>query len=656
MDRCLKLLVEKGIFVVAKVCKENVGEVIEMLKIEDLKEIQKLMCNKLLKCAEKLIFFYLFCWKDNKKGKEKKKCEFVANLKSEDSEKLAEKVREYLGEEEEPLGPFIAINQQFYEIVMRVYRLFFNSSNPRSNNNSFFSFFSLPCNLTCKQENTLLLLDLGVIEYPPYECWNESIFSSRLELDSYERALKLRQRFEAERVRSQVYDEAKKSLVETVFVAIGGLMQQFEFQRDPLRSSQVYPNMHKCLEKVIEEVELPVPLPELSEYVQQTTQVLSLLSTDNIQERPSKRQKSEPRPSQSNSTTQSSPNNATLRKFTSQWVLCSILREAVAYFEKEKVYRLSVLLLRFLLSLPITEGYHARGKWWSRFVVNLEHMGNKRSALEVAEMGLKDESVRTGYRLSLQKKVLKLAVPPVSWKKRSFESLTNKKEEEICVAAERNSASKAGKKAGYSDGEGNSISVEEVALRFLAKEGWEGMHCENNLFRTLFGLLLWDCMFDCEIPFVFQNRYQRAPLDIHSDEFYSSRKEKIDSLLSQISIESEEQLKRRLANVYMEKHEISCHGVEWNLSLETLQEVSVCIGSQRLVKLLGIMARDYKGWSKGMPDLILWNLQEKQVKLVEVKGTNDKLSSHQRAWIDQLLFFDFHVQVCLVNQKKKKKK
>ena len=38
------------------------------------------------------------------------------------------------------------------------------------------------------------------------------------------------------------------------------------------------------------------------------------------------------------------------------------------------------------------------------------------------------------------------------------------------------------------------------------------------------------------------------------------------------------------------------------------------------------LAQDFKTWSYGMPDLVLWRVQDKIVKFIEVKSESDTLS------------------------------
>lgn len=46
--------------------------------------------------------------------------------------------------------------------------------------------------------------------------------------------------------------------------------------------------------------------------------------------------------------------------------------------------------------------------------------------------------------------------------------------------------------------------VENLALRFYSlHEGLNGMHCENSLGTTIFGLLFWNEIFYDKIPYAF---------------------------------------------------------------------------------------------------------------------------------------------------------
>jgi fanconi-associated nuclease 1 len=56
----------------------------------------------------------------------------------------------------------------------------------------------------------------------------------------------------------------------------------------------------------------------------------------------------------------------------------------------------------------------------------------------------------------------------------------------------------------------------------------------------------------------------------------------------------------------------------------------------KVAHILDRYARDFGGWSHGMPDLFLWNKDTGEAKFVEVKSETDRLSDMQKAWIAYL--------------------
>lgn len=77
------------------------------------------------------------------------------------------------------------------------------------------------------------------------------------------------------------------------------------------------------------------------------------------------------------------------------------------------------------------------------------------------------------------------------------------------------------------------FDVENLALRYYAKhENMNGMHCENSLGTTIFGLLMWNVIFDDTVPYVFQSPFQSQPLDFGTKYFYLNRVDQAESRLA----------------------------------------------------------------------------------------------------------------------------
>jgi len=143
---------------------------------------------------------------------------------------------------------------------------------------------------------------------------------------------------------------------------------------------------------------------------------------------------------------------------------------------------------------------------------------------------------------------------------------------------------------------------------------------------------------------------QNSPLDLDTDHFYESRKSIIEPQLVKI----EEGMGEEMLITSWESHlGTACRGVDWNRhSLTDLRAIVTCIGGRCLASICRHLAQDYRSWSSGMPDLLLWRFHgdySGEAKLVEVKGPRDRLSEQQRAWLLFLMDSGFNAEVCRVN-------
>ncbi|KAI3676895.1 hypothetical protein L1987_86509 [Smallanthus sonchifolius] len=335
--------------------------------------------------------------------------------------------------------------------------------------------------------------------------------------------------------------------------------------------------------------------------------------------------------------------------FSASWVYSKVVLLGVSFLESERRYTDAVDLLKHLL-LNFAKD-RRRGYWTLRLSVDLEHLGRVNESLSVAESGLDDPWVRAGSRISLQRRVLRLGKPPRRWKIPSYSESVKRKIPEVHVQG-RPLNCKTGTKSRFYGEDGEQCGVEQLALQYYAGEdggGWQGVHSESGIWLTIFGLLMWDVIFS-DVPNVFLTRFQTSPLDLDTDYFYEARKSIIEPLLAKI----QEGMAEEILITSWESHfGTSCRGINWNRhSLTELRAVVTCIGSGCMATICRHLAQDYRSWSSGMPDLLLWRFHSDysgEAKLVEVKGPRDRLSEQQRAWL--LFFMDsgFNAEVCMVN-------
>ncbi|PNT76430.1 fanconi-associated nuclease 1 homolog isoform X6 [Brachypodium distachyon] len=335
--------------------------------------------------------------------------------------------------------------------------------------------------------------------------------------------------------------------------------------------------------------------------------------------------------------------------FSSTWVYSKVLTLGVSVYERERRYADAIRILKILLS-KIASG-RRRGYWTLRLSVDLEHIGRPNESLSVAEGGVIDPCVRAGSKIALQKRVVRLSKPPRRWKVPSYADSLRRNIEEVNIEG-RPLNCETGAKSVFYGYDGELCGVEQLALQYYADEGgsWQGTHSEGGIWMTIFGLLMWDVIFS-EVCDVFQSKFQTAPLDLETDDFYKSRKGLIESQLKRI----QDGLAEEMLITSWELHQgTSCRGINWDRhSMADLRAAVACVGGHRLALLLRHLALDYRSWSSGMPDLLLWRFNGErggaEAKLVEVKGPRDQLSEQQRAWIFVLMDFGFDVEVCKVS-------
>ncbi|KAG6543623.1 hypothetical protein Mapa_014986 [Marchantia paleacea] len=392
-----------------------------------------------------------------------------------------------------------------------------------------------------------------------------------------------------------------------------------------------------------------------------------------------------------------------LARFSASYVYRNIITVGVSILERERRYKEAVEVLKELLRSKVRSGRW--GYWTLRLSINLDHLGCKEESLKVAETGVNESWIRGGDRVALQRRVVRLGKPPRRWKRPPYADSLNRKCNEVQIRG-RPLNCVTGKKSRFYGYDGEQCGVEELALQYYASEeggGWQGVHCEGGVWLTLFGLLMWDVLF-AEVPDVFQNPFQTAPLDLNTDLFYPSRQDLIESRLAAIAGGNTESI---VTQSWNKNFGTMCSGVNWERhSLAELLTIATCIGGSGLSHICRLLAEDHAGWRGGMPDLLLWrtnvnassdcskcpncgclvsdvSLLNKPIdaisckdlclgeegckyltedlvlstrnsavrgeaKLVEVKGPRDRLSEQQMAWIWILMNGGLSVEVCKV--------
>lgn len=171
--------------------------------------------------------------------------------------------------------------------------------------------------------------------------------------------------------------------------------------------------------------------------------------------------------------------------------------------------------------------------------------------------------------------------------------------------------------------------VEKGVMQYYADRGQEAMYSENYLWRSLFGLLFWDIIFDLEAP-VYHSPLQRVPSDLYQPLSPENRQARMQSRMR--SLKSRKKLLAYTEKVYAEKYGLDNLLVGWHENtLPLVQAALRKLKPGQLEMVLMEMAANLKENAKGFPDLFVFS--KDSFSFIEVKSPNDSLSARQLFWL-----------------------
>lgn len=174
------------------------------------------------------------------------------------------------------------------------------------------------------------------------------------------------------------------------------------------------------------------------------------------------------------------------------------------------------------------------------------------------------------------------------------------------------------------------MRVEDLALDHFNDKGFQGLHSENYIWRSIFGLLFWEELFD-HTQATFHHPLQRMPSDLYNDSFYETRKSFLVSKVA--SFRSRKALSDYILKTHDAKSGINNPLVGWHPSLPGALEACIShLPVNGLKRVMLEIAKNVKDNCTGFPDLFIWN--DTEYFFYEVKSPNDHLSAQQLFWMD----------------------
>ncbi|KAJ3328166.1 Fanconi-associated nuclease 1 [Blyttiomyces sp. JEL0837] len=333
-----------------------------------------------------------------------------------------------------------------------------------------------------------------------------------------------------------------------------------------------------------------------------------------------------------------------LQTFTPGWVETRIVERLVDVYSIQKDYEKKISTLKMLLDQRLFLQRH-RGYWYDELVKTIHMHGSAEEAYKICLDSLTDPMVQWGSRRSIENRVLRLAKKLNKKDKFHFRELMPSKDVTSKTIVAEKVFSESSKKAVYLDNDGNEMGVEHLALKWWTDQGWQGFHSENSIIMTLFGLLFWDILFDDSIAGVFVSPFQDHPLDLTTEFFFKARQGRILERLRELEEGKHLEIIERV-DMRERPFLTQCRGVNWKRFTTTeILEIADCFGGHALSRICEGFSRSYWAHSGGVPDLCVWRMDTKQVKLVEVKGQGDRLSQHLTVLLDFLIANNVDVEV-----------
>ena len=171
--------------------------------------------------------------------------------------------------------------------------------------------------------------------------------------------------------------------------------------------------------------------------------------------------------------------------------------------------------------------------------------------------------------------------------------------------------------------------VEAGTIDYYVQQGSNAIFSENHLWRSIFGLLFWDIVFDTD-SMAIHHPLQRTPSDLYKPQFWEKRRNRLIERLE--LLENQEVLNSHINQMLAEKTGSVNPLIDWfEGTAEVIRVVFNRIPISILGKILLEMAKNMRENTHGFPDLFTWT--DDSYEFIEVKSPTDNLSAQQLFWL-----------------------
>ncbi len=189
--------------------------------------------------------------------------------------------------------------------------------------------------------------------------------------------------------------------------------------------------------------------------------------------------------------------------------------------------------------------------------------------------------------------------------------------------------------------ESHRATPEKGAVALFERQGWQAYHAENTPWRTLFGLLFWDILYDGETSRL-HNAFERMPGALRDGSFYDTHRDAVEARLT--LLDRGEEAVACLLRIVAERYDTLNPLFRWYPDMiERLRPLILNAPRGGLAQVMRAMAADYRGRKDGFPDLMLH--RDGALRLIEIKTSGDQLRRNQLVQLDLLRRAGFDVAV-----------
>ncbi len=170
---------------------------------------------------------------------------------------------------------------------------------------------------------------------------------------------------------------------------------------------------------------------------------------------------------------------------------------------------------------------------------------------------------------------------------------------------------------------------EEGVVAKLNESGLCAFHTENRLWRSFFGLLFWDLLFDTNRN-SFHTPFEQLPREFKFGTLFAGMKTEVEQSIG--LIEDETNFLNVIQERYLQYFRTKNPFVSWTPeTLKLIAEIRQRLPARALQAVAREMSQNPEHNLCGFPDLLV--LEDSQVRFLEVKTPLDQLSAQQLHWL-----------------------